>query len=144
MKHILVAPIGDNLDDIYVGIREFTAESIILITDKARKEKAQKFKEDLEKFKIPIQVKELPGNADIWEETFEAIAEINKQEKDSNILINVSSGDRDTRCAATAAAFVNGLKAFSVSNNEIPLLPILKFSYYKILTDKKLAILRVL
>ncbi|MEK6826293.1 MAG: ABC transporter substrate-binding protein, partial [Nanoarchaeota archaeon] len=76
--------------------------------------------------------------------TFEAISDIKKSEKDKPLLINVSTGDRDTRCAATSAAFVNGIRAFAVEGNEAMLLPILKFSYYKMLTDKKLDILRVL
>ncbi|MBI2145525.1 winged helix-turn-helix transcriptional regulator, partial [Candidatus Woesearchaeota archaeon] len=40
--------------------------------------------------------------------------------------------------------FVNGLRAFGVEQDRVMLLPILKFSYYKLLTDKKLNILKLL
>ncbi len=48
------------------------------------------------------------------------------------------------QCAATSAAFVNGIKAFAVENGEPMLLPVLKFSYYTQLTEKKMHILRLL
>ena len=144
MKHIVVAPVGDHMDDIFVGVREFPTERVVLVADGSRTKEAEKTKNELEKFKIPVQIKQLAGEGHIWEKTFEAISDIKKVEKNGSLLINVSTGDRDTRCAATAAAFVNGIRAFSVDKNEAVLLPVLKFSYYKILTDKKLAILKVL
>ena len=61
-----------------------------------------------------------------------------------NLLINTATGDRMTTCAATSAAFVNGIKAFSVEKGMVMLLPVLKFSYYRILTDKKMEILTTL
>ena len=75
---------------------------------------------------------------------FRKIAEIREIEKDKNILINTATGDRMTTCAATSAAFVNGIKAFSVDNGMTMLLPVLKFSYYKMLTDRKMDILKML
>jgi DNA-binding transcriptional ArsR family regulator len=141
-KYIVVAPVGDFMEALYVGIREFPTERIILITPKELISEANKAKNDLEKFKIPVRIVQISGN--IWEETFKAISDIKQMEKDNEIIINVATGNRDTRCAATSAAFVNGLKAFSVSGNDVMLLPVLKFSYYKLLTDKKMEILKVL
>lgn len=60
------------------------------------------------------------------------------------MVINISSGDPSMQCAATSAAFVNGIKAFAVENGEPMLLPVLKFSYYTQLTEKKMHILRLL
>ncbi len=144
MKHIVIAPLGDYMDDLFVGLKEFPTERIILVSDQSRKEQAEKTKRDLEKFKIPVQIKLLKEEGHIWEKTFEAIAEIKKEEKNNPLLINVSTGDRDTRCAATSAAFVNGIRAFAVEGNEAMLLPILKFSYYKILTNKKINIIKTI
>jgi len=73
---------------------------------------------------------------------FQKISEISKQEKGKKIIVNTATGDRMTTCAATSAAFVNGLKAMSVMGDESMLLPVLKFSYYRILTDKKLGLLK--
>ncbi len=99
-------------------------------------------KQELQKFQVPVDMRYIQGN--IWEETFRAIAEIKETEKNNEILINVSTGNPTTRCAATSAAFVNGLKAFVVEGNETSMLPVLKFSYYRILSDKKIGILQFL
>ena len=144
MKNIIIAPVGDRMEDLFVGIREFPTERVILVADPSKIGEAEKSKQELDKFKIPTQIKKLNSEGHIWEKTFEAISEIKRIEKDNPLLINVSTGDRDTRCAATSAAFVNGIKAFAVDGNQAMLLPVLKFSYYKILTDKKLEILKVI
>tara|TARA_B100001971_G_C18087698_1_gene481825 strand:+ start:88 stop:726 length:639 start_codon:yes stop_codon:yes gene_type:complete len=141
-KKVVIAPVGDNIDALYVGIKEFPTERVILLTPEDRMDKAKKAKEDLEKFKIPVQIMEIKGN--VWESLFQKIAEIKAIEKDKDIIINTSSGDRMSQCAATSAAFVNGLKAISVSGSEVMMLPVLKFSYYNMLTDKKMAILKLL
>ncbi|HLC55603.1 MAG TPA: DUF6293 family protein [Candidatus Nanoarchaeia archaeon] len=142
MKHIVVAPVGDHIDDIFVGIREFPTERVVLIAPPHRKSEAQKAKKGLEKFRIPVSIREIKGN--VWEEIFAAVSEIKQLEKGKNVIVNVSTGDRDSRCAATSAAYVNGIKAFAVDGDHAMLLPILKFSYYKTLTDKKMELLRLL
>lgn len=141
-KFIVVAPVGDFMEALYVGIREFPTERVILISPKDLMSEANKAKHDLEKFKIPVKITQIEGN--IWEETFKAVCDIANMEKGKEIILNVATGNRDTRCAATSAAFVNGLKAFSVIGNDTMLLPVLKFSYYKLLTDKKMDILKLL
>ncbi len=47
-------------------------------------------------------------------------------------------------CAALAAAYVNGLKAFNVIEDKVMLLPVLKFSYYRLMPERKLNILKFL
>jgi hypothetical protein len=141
-KNLVIAPVGSNMDALYVGIREFPTERIILISPENMLDAAEAARKELEKFKIPVQIREIKGN--LWEETFRTVAEIKAIEKDTSILINVATGDTNTRCAATSAAFVNGIKAFAVDGSEAMMLPVLKFSYYKMVTDKKMDILRVL
>jgi len=141
-KKIVIAPVGDNMDALFVGLREFPTERVILITPEDRIDDANKAKKDLEKFQIPVQIAEIKGN--IWESMFQKIAEIKAIEKDKDIIINTATGDRMTTCAATSAAFVNGLKAMSVEGKMAMMLPVLKFSYYNMLTDKKMDILKLL
>jgi DNA-binding transcriptional ArsR family regulator len=140
-KKIIIAPVGDYMDDLYVSIKEFPTEKIILMTPKDRVKDAQDAKDSLEKFKIPTKIMEIEGN--LWEEIFKTVSKIKEYEK-GDLLINVSTGDRESRCAATSAAFVNGIKAFAIGGNEVMMLPVLKFSYYNLLTDKKMGILRTL
>lgn len=141
-KNIIIAPVGDNMDALFIGLREFPTEKIILLTPPERLGDAEKAIKDLDRFKVPAKMVEIKGN--IWEEMFRKIAEIREIEKGKSILINTATGDRSTTCAATSAAFVNGIKAFSVEDGATMLLPVLKFSYYRMLTDKKMGILKML
>jgi len=141
-KKVVIAPVGDNMDALYIGIKEFPTERVILITPEDRVEDAKKAQEELKKFRIPVQIVEIKGN--VWEEMFQKIAEIKAIEKDKDIIINTATGDRVSTCAATSAAFVNGLKAMSVTDGMAMMLPVLKFSYYNMLTDKKMEILKLI
>ena len=140
-KKVVVAPVGDNMDALYVGIKEFPTERVILLTPEDRLDEANKAKANLEKFQIPVQITEIKGN--VWEEMFSKIAQIKEIEKNKDVIINTATGDRVSTCAATSAAFVNGLKAMSVSDGMAMMLPVLKFSYYNMLTDKKMEILKL-
>lgn len=142
MKHVVIAPVGDNMPALFVGIRDFPTEKVVLVTPKNRFKEAQKAKHDLARFQIPCTIVEITGN--VWEAMFHKIAELKELEKGKEIIVNTATGDRTTTCAATSAAFVNGLKAISVEGNEAMLLPVLKFSYYKLLSDQKLNVLQVL
>ena len=143
MSHTVIAAVGENMDSIFLGIREFPTKKVILLTPEGKEELAEKAKKDLEKFKIPVQIKKVKGEP--WESTFEAVKEIKEIEGDKDIIINTASGCAGAnKCALCSVDFVNGLKAYSVCNNELMMLPILKFSYYKILTDKKMDIIKFL
>ncbi len=133
---------GPYLDALYLGIRDFPTEKVYLIAAPESLKDAMAARESLEKFKIPAEILQIRGN--LWEETFEIIAKIRERVKERELIVNVATGDRDMRCAATSAAFVNGLKAISVMGDETMLLPVLKFSYYRLLSDRKMDILRTL
>ncbi len=140
-KHIIVAPVGENPDAIFQGLREFPTEKLILVSHDTQEKATERLLKDLQRFKVPTQVVRIKGV--LWEELFKAISQI-KHAEGKRILINVASGDRTMQCAASSAAFVNGVRAFSVDNGEVMLLPVLKFSYYKLLTDKKMELLKLL
>lgn len=141
-KNVVLAPVGDNMEALYVGLRDFPASKIILLSSEDQIKEAEKASKELEKFSIPVKIVNIEGNP--WEGIFEKVSQLSSEEKEYEVVVNTSSGDRNSQCAMTSAAFVNGLKAFAVMGDETMLLPILKFSYYKTLTDKKLDILRVL
>ncbi len=141
-KSIMVAPVGAYIDALYLGIRDFPTEKVYLISALGSLKEAMTARESLEKFKIPAEILQIRGN--LWEETFEMIAKLKERVKDRELLVNVATGDRDMRCAATSAAFVNGLKAISVMGDETMILPVLKFSYYRLLSDRKMDIIRTL
>lgn len=142
MKTIIIAPLGGRTETIFIGIREFPTEKVILIPEIGKLKEVDKIKADLEKFKIPVEIEELKDSK--LESMFEVINYIRKKEKGKQLAINLGPASKIMSCGATAAAFVNGIKAFDVLDDEILLLPVLKFSYYDMLSDKKMRILNLL
>jgi len=142
MKTTMIVPLGGKTETIFIGIREFPTEKIILIPQPGELKEVEKVKEELSKFKIPIEVEELKDSK--LESMFEVINHIRKKEKGKQLAINLGPASKMMSCGATAAAFVNGIKAFDVPGDYILPLPILKFSYYDMLSDKKMRILSLL
>jgi hypothetical protein len=143
MKYVIVAPAGENLDALYAGINEFSAERVILITTPENTHHAKTAKKELETFKIPVELKPI-SNSELIEGMFQAVAEIKNTFKDKEVLINVSTGTMEANCGAICAGYVNGMKAFVVEKNKVKLLPIMKFSYYCAISERKLSILKAL
>ena len=143
MRYTLIVSCGENLGPLFVGLREFPTEKIYIICPEGMEEKAENAKKELERFKIPVVVKYIKGN--IWEETFKAVADIKTLEKGKELVVNASMGEVHAgRCSLCSASFVNGLKAFVVEKDQVELLPVLHFSYYKVIQDKKMEILKLL
>ncbi|MBI2564422.1 hypothetical protein HYV79_00330 [Candidatus Woesearchaeota archaeon] len=141
-KYVIIAPVGDEPNLLFVGIKEFPTEHVVLLAPNYKKKETEQLKKDLARFNISYEVINIQG--DIWENSFENIGKIKKRYIEKDILINTATGDKITTCAVTSAAFVHGIKAFSIMNNQVMLLPVMKFSYYKLLTDRKLKILELL
>jgi DNA-binding transcriptional ArsR family regulator len=61
-----------------------------------------------------------------------------------DIVVNVSSGDKQLGCAALTSAFINGLKTMAVDGDTPVLLPIIKLSYDEVISETKMNILKAL
>jgi len=142
LKWNIIAPLGENLASTFLAIREFPTERIYLLSTGKNRDKTEQLKKVTDSLKISVQVIDVKGNS--LEGMFRAFAQIKGGVKEDSILVNVSSGDNTDNCAALAAAYVNGLKAFSVVEDRVMLLPILKFSYYRLIPERKLNILKFL
>ncbi|MGI0080559.1 MAG: DUF6293 family protein [Nitrososphaerales archaeon] len=143
-SHVIqVAPVGDNLDALFVGIREFPTRKIVLLSPSEKMPEARKLEERLLPFRVPVTIIELKG--DLLENMFEVLASIKKNEpNEDSIVMNVATGDRLSSCAALSASYVNGVTAFSVMDDKVLLLPMLRFSFSKIVSAKKQEILGAL
>ncbi len=142
MKYNIVAPLGEDLESVFAAIREFPTEKIYLISRGKHLEKIDELRSVADKLHIDIQVVDTKGS--LLEGMFKIFAQIKSAAKEDTLLVDVSSGDNLTNCAALSASYVNGLKAFAVMDGKIMMLPVLKFSYYRLLPERKLEILRFL
>ncbi len=141
MSYVIIAPYSGEKEALYVGTQHFHTKKLIILSEPSHAQTLKQVIDDFKKFKIPVEVYEKETN---WEQTFGTINELVKKENSQELLVNLGSADASTKCAATCAAFVNGIKAFDVMNNHLMVLPVLKFSYYNLLTEKKLLILKLL
>ena len=146
MKNIVVASVGEQMEPLFVGLRQFPTEKVILLSPQERKQDAERTRNDLEKFKIPGYIVTIDESteAKLWENTFRVLSDIKNAETDKEVLVNIETGDKEARFATMSGAFVNGMKAFSVSGERAQMLPVMKFSYYKLIPDKKMEILKIL
>jgi len=143
---VIIAAVGEDMGDLIPALKEFKPEKLVLISYLEKRKIEEKAKKDFQKRGARVEVVTANGGSvqAIWEETFRLVSEIKKANEGRGVLVNVSTGDKVTRCAMTSASFVNGLKAFSVMNGRIGMLPVLKFSYYNLITDRKMKILQTL
>jgi DNA-binding transcriptional ArsR family regulator len=110
------------------------------------KQIAQKLRSDLSSvLKVEVETHPVPNN-DILTHVLEGVAGILSKEKENfeDVIFNVTSGEKLLGCAALSAAFVNGLKAVAIMNGEPIMLPVLKFSYDRLVSQTKLDILKAL
>ena len=61
-KNIIIAPVGDNMNALYVGLKEFPTERIYLLAPTDYLKAAEKAVKDLERFGIPSKTISLNGN----------------------------------------------------------------------------------
>lgn len=145
-KTLQIATLGPDTDPVLVGIRTLPVHKLYLIHLESDKPVAQKLIRDLASvLKVEVDGYPVP-NTDVLTHVLEGVAGILQKEKENfdDVLFNVSSGEKLLSCAALSSAFVNGLKAFAVVNGEPMLLPVLKFSYDRIVSQTKLDILKAL
>jgi hypothetical protein len=142
LKYNIVAPVGENLDSVFTAIRDFPTEKIYLISRGRHLDKIDELRSVADRLKIDVQVVDVKGS--LLEGMFKTFAQIKAAVNEDSLLVDVSSADNLDNCAALSAAYVNGLKAFAVIEGKLMMLPVLKFSYYRLLPERKLAIVMFL
>lgn len=143
MDKTIICPVGDRPELLFPALREFTVKHVHLLTLDEYEDNAKQLEEDLKKFRITTSKQRLEGN--LWEDTFIRINEFTRNFPDpENLFVYVGTGDRTTQCAATSAAFVNGLRGLTGTEDIVYALPIMKFSYYSKLQDRKLHIMETM
>ncbi len=145
-RTLQIATLGPDTDPVLVGIRTLPVHKLYLVHLESDKQIAQKLRSDLASvLKVDVETQSIPNN-DILTHVLEGVAGILSKEKESfeDVIFNVTSGEKLLGCAALSAAFVNGLKAVAIMNGEPMMLPVLKFSYDRLVSQTKLDILKAL
>ena len=70
---VQIAPVGDNLDALFFGLREFPTKKIVLLAPTDKMTDARELEKRLAPFKLPVTIIELKGSS-ILEKMFEVVA----------------------------------------------------------------------
>jgi DNA-binding MarR family transcriptional regulator len=145
LKTLQIAVLGGSEDAVLVGLRNFPAHKLTLLSPIESLNQAEQLSRNLtETLKLIVEIKQLRDTAITT--MLEAVGEIVRTESDNfqDFLINVGSAGRPQTCAGVTAAFVHGIKAFDVMSEQPIVLPVMKFSYAQAVTEPKMEILRAI
>jgi len=140
MGYKVIAPVSENMQPLFVGMKEFPTEKVFLLTPLDKLKEAKEVSKKLDDFTIEVEIIEIEDN--ILEEMFKHFGRLCNLYDNDELIVNVATGDQMSTCAALSASYANGLKAFGIMNNKPMLLPIMKLSYYNELSENKLKILK--
>ena len=147
MKRVLqIATYGDDEEGIALGIKNFPIHKLILLCYNNDTKRAEEFGRRISNaLLIPVSYMHISSD-NVIKDVLEKMTKLLKDEQEfEQILINVSAGEKLLGCAALSAAFVNGIQAFAMSKDKMPLImPVLKMSYKEIISDAKIDILKAI
>ncbi|MBT5739627.1 hypothetical protein HOI26_00875, partial [Candidatus Woesearchaeota archaeon] len=90
MGHIVIAPVGDNPNALFIGMKEFATEKVYLITPQQNLKKAQQLEKKLEIFAIPVTIMLVKDG--LMESMFASFGKIVRDNDPDNIIVNVATG----------------------------------------------------
>lgn len=142
LKTLQIALLGGNEEAVLVGLRNFPAHKLVLVSPPDYIEKADQLAASLrDTLKLPVDVIKT-GDISI-PSMLETVGGIYRKETENfeDFLLNVGSANKHMTCGGVTAAFVHGIKAFDVMGETPEVLPIMKLSYTQVVSDAKLNIL---
>ena len=145
LKTLQIAILGGNDEAIFVGLRNFPAHKLLLITPPAATAQSAVISAKLaDTLKLAVSVIEIKDSS--IQTVLDTIGQLVRTGKEDfeDFLINVGSAGRALACAGVTAAFVYGVRAFDVNGETPEMFPVMKFSYSEAVTAPKIEILRAI
>jgi hypothetical protein len=141
--HVAVA--GEDHDPILAAVRELGAERIVLIGTDDERDQLERLASTMGPLGVETEFRGLPAG-DPLVATIQLVQRIVREHGDrtGDVVVNLGAADKDRACAMLSAAFVAGVKAVDMPEDEIVFLPILRFSYGEVVSEAKLDILQAL
>jgi hypothetical protein len=144
VKTLQIAVFGGNEDAVLVGLRNFPAHKLTLVTLSEYLKQADQLSGKLtDTLKLNVEIVQARDSS--VPSMLEAMGQILRKESEfEDFLINVGSASKHLTSAGVTAAFVHGVKAFDVMGEQPVVLPVMKFSYTQAVTEPKMRILRAI
>jgi hypothetical protein len=145
LRTLQIAVLGGSEDSVLVGLRNFPAHKLTLVSLNETMDQANQLSGKLkDMLKLDVEVMQIKDST--IPTMLEAVGQIVGKETENfkDFLINVGSASKHLTCAGVTAAFVHGIKAFDVMGDQPIVLPVMKFSYTQAITPPKMEILRAI
>lgn len=144
MAVLMIATVGDDIDPVLIGVRDYPVRRLVLLYTAPYEENARLIEQKLEILHIDIERRPVADD-DVLMDTLRQVAELHTDDGGfQDVIINVSSGEKMQTCSALSAAFVHGIPAIGVAPDGPFTLPVLKFSYAELISDAKYKVLDAL
>jgi hypothetical protein len=142
LRTLQVVFLGGTEDAVFVGLRNFPAHKVTLITLDESLEQANQLASRLtDSLRLTVEIVKV---ADVNIQTIlETVRQIRRREAElfQDFIINIGSANKHLTCAGVTAAFVLGIKAFDVIGDQPLNLPIMRFAYTQAISEPKMKIL---
>ncbi len=144
-KVLMIATVGPEIDPVLVGVRDYPVHKLILLHTPPYAAQAQEIRSKVVPLRIIVELREI-DNGNVLMDTLRQVGEINAEDglAFTDVILNVSSGEKMHTCSALSAAFVNGIPAIGVDGDSPFALPVLKFSYKELISEAKFGVLQAL
>ncbi|MEM3656007.1 MAG: winged helix-turn-helix domain-containing protein [Thermoprotei archaeon] len=139
-RFTLIVPVGNNIQQLFVGLREFPTNKLILVYTEDKRRNVHQLKGQLEIFRLPIEAYELKGN--ILEDMLDLLFRLRKRNK--NLIVHTSTADASMASIILSVANIMGITAFTVVGDTPLLLPTFKVDLSRLVSKRKLEILNAL
>jgi len=144
-KTLQIVVVGGSEDAVLVGLRNFPAHKLAILSTSDYGPQANQLSTRLkDTLKLAVDVIQLKDSS--ISTMLETVGQLIRKESESfqDFLINVGSANKLLTCAGVTAAFVYGIKAFDVVGDQPVVLPVMRFSYARAVTEPKMKILRAI
>jgi len=145
VRTVQVAILGGNEAAVFVGLRNFPAHKLVLVSPTANLDQSEVISSKLgETLKLPVRIVEVKNS--LIQTMLDLVGQVIHEDQDSSqeFLINLGSAAKESACAGLAAAFLYGIRAFDVAGDQPEMFPVMKFSYIRAVTEPKIEILRAI
>jgi hypothetical protein len=140
-----IATADRDIEPVLKGVRALPINKLILICYPEDKKYISDKVYDVQRIlNIPVEIYEVKD--DVFMNFLVLISKIIRENRReySEIVVNVTGGDKSLTCAAITSAFINGLKAIHIMGDKTIMLPILKLKFDRMVTEAKRHILKAI
>jgi len=145
MKILQIAILVNSIEPLKIGLERFPVGKLVVLHRGAKRGLINDMRRVCHREDIEMETRLIGEN--VFEDIHRVLHNIVTDpgnEGFGDIYMNVGEGSGFLACAALSCSFINGIKAFNITNGDPITLPVLKFNFRDMVSESKMEILRTL